>query len=124
MGLLQGDRWFCLPPLLNPAGAATLSAYAPTKNCFSLCYSLLGRIEASHYWFSELDVWGRPIPQLVVLKARMLDVGSRPFTPQGEAGGCEFPTDFFVPVWMSYLWNEFVPAFKIYFNVNIFLFAQ
>ena len=44
------------------------------------------------HWFSEPGVWG-PVSQVEFLIIGMLDVGSNPFTPLGEAGSCEFPSN-------------------------------
>lgn len=40
--------------------------------------------------FQSEVFWGM-ITNMEVLKVGSLDIGSKPFTPQGEAGGCEFP---------------------------------
>ena len=42
------------------------------------------------HWLSNLDV---PIPQVGVLKVGVLNVGSKPSTPQGEGGSLEFVPD-------------------------------
>ena len=44
---------------------------------------------------SPIGVLGA-IPQVEVLKVKALDVGSKPFTPQGEAGSWEFPSNSMV----------------------------
>lgn len=35
-------------------------------------------------------MFGGPVPQVEVLKVGEVDVGAKPFTPQGEVGNCEF----------------------------------
>ena len=57
--------------------------------------------------------WG-PVPYVGVLKVGTLNMGSKLFTPQGEAGSWGFP-----PI----VWHCAV-AFPTHFDVAIFLFAQ
>lgn len=45
-------------------------------------------------WLSEQGVLGGAIPQVEVLKFGALDVGSKSFATETEAGSCEFPPDY------------------------------
>ena len=70
--------------------------------------------------------WG-PVPHAGVLKVGALGVGSKPFTPQGEAGSWKIPPDCMVLCQGWGLLCESVSAFPIHFNVGdvgIFSFAQ
>ena len=53
---------------------------------------------------SENLMFGRPISQVIVLKVGAPDVGSKFFTPQGEAGSCEYPLGCVSPGWRWGLW--------------------
>ena len=74
-------------------GIATISPHKPIKKCFFVWHSLLGLMIASPIVFQSYVFWG-PIPQVEVLKVGTLDVGFKPFSPQGEAGSCEFLHDY------------------------------
>lgn len=52
----------------------------------------MGHMDTSPASFQSGVFWGM-VTQMEVLKVGTLDVGSKPFTPQGEAGSCEFPPD-------------------------------
>lgn len=39
-------------------------------------------------------MFGQPMSQMTILKIGAPDVGSKPFTPQGEAESCELPQDY------------------------------
>ena len=51
------------------------------KNCFFVCYHLLDFMDACLIDFQG-KMSGVPIPQVVVLKVGVLDVGSKPLIPQ------------------------------------------
>lgn len=55
------------------------------------------------------------------LKIGALDVGSKPFTLQGEAGSCEFLLDCTSLCQGWGLWQECVSAFPTSFNAGFFL---
>lgn len=57
-----------------------------------------------------------------VLKVGASDVGSKPFTCQGEAGSCWFPPSCVFLGWV--LWQYCVSAFPNPFKVDIILFIQ
>ena len=65
----------------------------PFKNCFSVYYNLVGLLYRSPFAFKARCFAGL-ISQVLVLKGGMASVGFKPFVPQGEAWGFEFPTDF------------------------------
>ena len=62
-------------------------------------------------------------PRVRVLKVEVLNVGSKLFTPQGEAESWEFAADFVVLCWGWGLWKEGVLAFPSCFDVHIFSFG-
>ena len=57
---------------------------------FSDCYSLVGLVDVSPSGFQNEMFWGL-ISQVQVLKAEVPDMEFKPFIPQGEAPGFEFP---------------------------------
>lgn len=78
--------------MLSPGGIATGSPSKPIKNCFYVCYSLVGLMDTSPFGFQSWVLWGL-VPPVKVLKAGVLDIGSKLFAPHGEARSYEFPTD-------------------------------
>lgn len=67
---------------------------------------------------------GGPIPQVVVSKVWVLNVGSKNFTLQGEARSWEFPSQLYGIVLGCGLWRECVSAFPTHFDLGIFSFTE
>lgn len=68
----------------------------PKRNCCCECTlnnssSLLSLVNPSLTGFQTR--W-RPVPWVGVVNGGVLNVGSKSFVPQGEAGSCEFPPNF------------------------------
>ena len=56
-------------------------------------------------------------PQVAAIKAGALDLWSKPFTPQAEAGSWGLPLNCMALGWEWDLWWECIPAFPTHFEV-------
>lgn len=76
------------------------SACKPFKRYFSVHYSPMGPKAMHPIGFQRQMFWGL-LFQVLVLKPGVPNVGYKPFAPQGEALGFEFPPNFGMPcqVW-------------------------
>lgn len=77
----------------GPGGIVTVS---PQLSCKELAPSLLwphGSYRLKPHWLSKLAVLG-PISQMEVLKVGAPEVVFKPFSPQRDAGSCEFPLHY------------------------------
>lgn len=77
---------------MNSRQIATVSLCEEAKNYLFVGYSPMGHMDASSTGFQSEVFWGT-VTQMEVLKFGALNVGSKPFTPQEEAGSCKFPLD-------------------------------
>lgn len=72
-------------------GIALVGVHALIKNCFFVCYSIMGLGNTSPCWLSELVVWGA-YHCGGSLKFGVLDVGSKPSLLRKKLGvGASFP---------------------------------
>lgn len=70
----------------------------PFKNCLLVPYIAYGFCGCKLHWLSKLDVLGS-ISQVKALPIAVPDVGSKSFTPKGEAGSCGFPLNCLFSYW-------------------------
>lgn len=80
----------------GPREITTVGSCKHFKVRFADNYSLVDLVDSGPIGFQGLMFWD-PISQGEVGSP---DVGSKPFTPWGEAGICEFPPGCVLPCWM------------------------
>ena len=126
-------KWLLIPVFLHGEshGQRSLAAYSPwvcevrnewatNTSTFTFCVEqflcLLWSCGHKSHWLWEVDVLGC-LPQLGVLQAGMLNVGSNPFTSQGEAGRWEFSPNC-MGLWLgSGLQQKCVSVFPTHFDM-------
>lgn len=79
----------------------------PLRPHFSVCYSLVGLMNASLFGFQSLRFWGL-VSQVQVLKLGVSVGGFKPFSSWGEALGSEFSSDWDITVWEGGIYGKTV----------------
>lgn len=98
-----------------------MSPCKPCESCVLVAIALWFHGHKCH-WLSELDVLKARLSG-GNLKVGVPDVGSKPFTPQGEAG-----VEISLPIVCCFtkgrVFDEILSACPTYFNVSFFSFSQ
>ena len=109
--------------MLRLGGIAVVSAPVLVKYYFFICYSLMGLADTGRVGFQSW-VFLELISKVGVLKVGLVDVETKPFTPQGEAGSWGFLPNCVMLCQGWSLWWECVSALLTCFDIGVFSFSQ